>query len=199
MWAWALGYSALTGAFAVVAVAHVIHQVGVVMRVHRDLIRVDLFRLDPLYAFANLTAVTGIAGLLGLAYGVASLILVGGVRLSVVEIAAVGAQIPIAVAVFVVPLLGLHGRIQAEKDRRHTEAGETLETTVAELHRRIRAGEFERMSQLNDALAAATSAHATIAKISTWPWRPETLRGFISAIGLPVLIWVITAVLARVI
>jgi hypothetical protein len=199
MWLWALVYAAVASAIAYAVVAHVVHQVGIVVRVHRELVRVDLFRLDPLYAFANLTSWTGISIVGALAYGVASLILVGGVRFSIVALAAFTAVIPVAVAVFVFPLLGLHGRIQAEKERRRAEAGEALETAVAELHLRIRSGDFERMSQLHDALAAATSAHATVSKISTWPWRPETLRGFISAVGLPILIWTITALLARVI
>jgi hypothetical protein len=103
----------------------------------------------------------------------------------------------IATASFVVPLRGLHDRISAEKARHRALAGETLAATVAEVQARIRAGEYGRMSPLSDALAAATSAAASIARISTWPWRPETLRGFASAVALPVLLWTITALLGR--
>ena len=199
MWVWALTYTAVTAALTAGAFAHAVHQVGIVIRVHRELVRVDLFRLDPLYAFANLTSLIGISSLAGTAFTVGALTLVGGVQFSVLEFAWFGAIIPIAVGVFVGPLLGLHGRIEAEKERRHAQAGEALETTVTEIHRRIHSGDFDRMSQLNDALAAATSAYGTISKISSWPWRPETLRGFVTAVGLPILLWAITAVLGRVI
>jgi len=198
MWVWVLAYIPLTAALPAAATAYVVHLVRVVMRVHRDMVRVDLFRLDPLYAFSNLTALLGIASLAGVAYAVGALFVVG-VRFTALELAWFGAIIPVAIVVFVAPLLGLHGRIEAEKARRHTEAGEALNTAVAELNRRLRSGDFEQMGQLNDALAAATSAHATISKISTWPWRPETFRGFLSAIGLPILLWLITALLARLI
>jgi hypothetical protein len=44
---------------------------------------------------------------------------------------------------------------------------------------------------------AATSGIETINHFSTWPWRPETLRGFLSAVALPIVIWVITLYLGR--
>jgi hypothetical protein len=198
-WVWAFGFTTTIASITTAVTAHIVHQVGIVMRVHRDLVRVDVFRLDPLYAFANLTSLLGIAMVAGTAYGVGSLVFASEGQFSIVDFAWFGAVIPLAVAVFVVPLLGLHGRIAAEKDRRRGEAGETLETVVAEVNRRIRSGDFERMSPLNDALAAATSAQVTISKVSTWPWRPETLGGFVSAIGLPILLWLITALLGRLI
>jgi hypothetical protein len=61
LWVWVLVYSPLVDALTAAAVVHGVHQVRVVMGVHRDLVRVDLFRLDPLYAFSNLTAILGIA------------------------------------------------------------------------------------------------------------------------------------------
>jgi hypothetical protein len=168
------------------------------MRVHRDLVRVNLFRLDPLYGFSNLTAQLGILILAGTACAAGALTIVG-VRFTTLELAWFGAAIPLAVVVFVVPLLGLHRRIEAEKARRHTDAGDALDGAIRELHRRLQTDDFEGMGELNAGISAATSAYATIARISTWPWRPETMRGFASAVALPIALWLITAFLGRVI
>ncbi len=105
----------------------------------------------------------------------------------------------IAVASFVGPLIGLHARIVAEKDRRLAAANGTLETAVLEVDRRIALGAYDLMPAAKDALEAAKSAVSTIRSVSTWPWRPETFRGFISALVVPVVVWVITALLANVI
>ena len=37
----------------------------------------------------------------------------------------------------------------------------------------------------------------TVGRISTWPWAPTTLTGFVSALLLPVLLWVIQRLLTR--
>jgi hypothetical protein len=198
MWLWVLIYNPVVDALTAASIAFGLHQIHVVMRVHRDLVRVDLFRLDPLYGFSNLTAQLGILILAGTACGVGALTIVG-VRFTTLELAWFGAAIPLAIVAFVVPLLGLHRRIEAEKARRHTEAGVALDGAVRELHRRLRSGDFEGMGELNSGISAATSAYATISKVSTWPWRPETLRGFASAVALPIVLWLITSMLGRVI
>jgi hypothetical protein len=188
---------AFSNAIGLAFAVHTIHQLRVVTRIHASKVRIDIFRLDPLYEFANLTAWTGIAIFGTIIYGVGSLALVSGVQFSPVDIAQFVAFAGLAVGCFFVPLLGLHGRIVEEKARRRSEAGGVLEAAVAEVETRIRAADYEGMSQVNDGLAAATSAVTTISRVSTWPWRPDTIRGFASAIALPIVIYVITALISR--
>lgn len=183
--------------------AHAIHQLRIVARVHRDLIRIDLFHLDPLYSFSSLTARTGAAIVGFVVYGIGGLSLLSGRLVGFGAQAVVGTTtvvilLLVAIACFLVPLLGLHGQIRDERDRRRAEANAAVDGTVGEIEARIAAREFDRMGPLADAMTASTAAVAAISRISTWPWRPETLRGFISALGLPILIWTITALLARV-
>jgi len=191
---------ALTTALAFGFVAHAIHQLRLVTRVHRDIARVDIFRLDPLYAFASLTAWTGISVLAFGVFGFGTLSLVGGgINFSAVDVATMAGLCAVAAVLFVVPLIGLHGRIQVEKARQRAAAGESMTAAVAELHRRMASGLFEKSKEVSDAIAAATSAYTTISKIPTWPWRQETLRAFLGAAGLPIVLWAVTAVLGRVI
>jgi hypothetical protein len=177
--------------------AHTIHQLRVVTRIHAQNVRVDLFRLDPLYAFASLTAWTGIAILATMVYGVGALYVVSSALYSIVDFALFLSFIALAIGSFLLPLLGLHARIQEAKDRHRAAAGEALATAIREVETHIAARDYSGMSELSDGVAAATSAVNTISRVSTWPWRPDTIRGFVGAIGLPVLIYAITAVISR--
>jgi len=194
---WEVALTSLTYAAVFGLTAHALHQLQLVTRVHRDAVRVELFQLEPLYSFANLTSWTGIILVALATYSIGTLSFVAGIEFSAVDLVTISGLVVFAVASFVVPLLGLHSQIGAEKAERRAAAAMTLATVVNEVQTRIRAAGYEQMSQLNDALAAATSALATISKVSTWPWRPETVRGFFGAVGLPVLIWTITAFLGR--
>jgi len=60
-----------------------------------------------------------------------------------------------------------------------------FETLTGELHRRIDARELQDMEQLNVALSSLELERNTLAKISTWPWQPETIRWLITALVLP--------------
>ena len=81
-------------------------------------------------------------------------------------------------------------RLTAEADRR-------FEATLKRLHQRLDTDSFERMDELNKALASLVIERDTLARLSTWPWRPETLRGFLTSVALPVVVWYVTSVLGR--
>ena len=118
-------------------------------------------------------------------------------ELAPTDVVTFGFLLVVAIACFIVPLLGLHDRIGDEKDRRLAEANVTLATALAEVHRRIAAGEIDAAGRLNDAVAAANAAVLAVSRVSTWPWRPETLRGFLSAVLLPIGLWLMFELLRR--
>jgi len=178
--------------------AHVVHQLRVVDRLHRRHVRVDLFRLEPLYSFATLTARTGMTliGVAALGFAAVSLVM-PGLRLSAADLSSAIVLVAVAIACFVAPLLSLHDRIVEEKDRRLGEANGTLAATLAELRRRVAAGEIDEAAKLNDAVAAANSSVLVVARVSTWPWRPETVRAFAGAVLLPIALWIVFELLRR--
>jgi hypothetical protein len=69
---------------------------------------------------------------------------------------------------------------------------------LAELYRGIDRGSPRTSDRINSSLAALERGRAAIERVPTWPWRPETLRGLIAAILLPVAIWLIQFALQRV-
>lgn len=54
------------------------------------------------------------------------------------------------------------------------------------------------MDNWNKALANLVIERDTLEKISTWPWGRGTLTGFLTALILPILLWIITRILERV-
>lgn len=55
------------------------------------------------------------------------------------------------------------------------------------------------MKDVTDALAGLEVVRGTIERLPTWPWPPALLRGFLSAIILPVVVYLLTRVAAGVV
>jgi len=190
--------SVVTDVMLLGLLAHIAHQLRVVIRVHGH-VRIDLFHLEPLYAFSTLTARTGLA-LLGLVAGliVALSVTIGNFLLvGAPDIALTAGIVALGIACFFVPLLGLHSRIADVKAARRAEADATLSTVIDAVRSRVAAGDLEGAAKLKDALLAADSSVLAIHRISTWPWRTETLRGFVSAVLLPVILFLVYETLRR--
>ena len=179
-------------------VIHIVHQLQLVDRIHRRIGSIDLFALEPLYAFARLTALTGVTLIAVVVGGWAWVtVLISSFELATSDYLAFGVLLVVAVASFILPLLGLHARLEDERDRKLAEAHAALSTALAEVRRRIAAGDLDGAARINDAVAAANTGVQVVSRVSTWPWRPETLRGFLSAVLLPILLWVVITVLGR--
>ena len=65
-----------------------------------------------------------------------------------------------------------------------------------EIYRRIDARQFDTTKVVSDALAGVTDLRKRVVDIPTWPWRPQVFSGFVSALLLPVAIFLITRALA---
>lgn len=195
----ALGTSVLTDVVLVGFLAHVVHQLRVVARLHRELVTVDLFHLGPLYAFSTLTARTGVF-LIGMTTGLiaAFAVTIGGfIFTGPADLLLIVAIFGVAIACFLLPLLGLHDRIVDEKQAQLAKAQATLSAAVEGVRSRIAAGDLEGAAKVKDALLAADTSVAAITRISTWPWRTETLRGFVSAVLLPIGLFLVYELLRR--
>ena len=51
------------------------------------------------------------------------------------------------------------------------------------------------MEQIHLAIAGLDAERAILEKISTWPWRTETLTGFLSATILPIMLLLIQIII----
>jgi cell division protein FtsL len=183
---------------AVVAVStfQAIHQLRMVGRVYDLVGKIALLRAKPLYAFSQLTARTGASFLL-LTYYVAAVRPDLVSRSPALE-ALLVAMIPTAVACFVLPLRGMHRRLATEKDRALAEVASRFETVFARLHERVDQEVLTDADKFNLQITSLSAEREVLARVSTWPWEPATLTGFLTTLVLPVFLWVIQRVLERV-
>jgi hypothetical protein len=184
-----LGYSMAPAAFV-----HTLRQLRLVARIHREATSIDPFDRGPVYAFSRLTVLTGLGYVL---VGYYSLTVNGAFSAgNLIAVAALAISIIVGVATFVVPLWGIHERLVDEKAILVRGVDDRVGRIAAEMYRRIDAGEFDGSKVMSDALAGVTTHRERIQRLPTWPWPPQLLRGFVSALILPLVIYVLTRVVS---
>jgi hypothetical protein len=159
--------------------------------------RVNLFKPEPLYAFSRLTLRAAI-GLIAIAT-FQLLVVPAEINAAPETIAWLGMILVAAAAAFVLPLSGIHDRIVAEKRLLEAAAGDRIEATIRRRHRSVDADDASADDHLGKRLAALVQERDFLARLPTWPWEATTARAFASAILLPILIWLLTRLLGRVV
>lgn len=107
-------------------------------------------------------------------------------------------MVPTAVACFVLPLRSMHQKLDAEKSRLLGLVGSRMQALFDRLHQRVDQGIFTDAGELHQQIASLVTERDVLARMSTWPWDPATLTGFVSALVLPAFLWVLQRVLERV-
>jgi hypothetical protein len=64
------------------------------------------------------------------------------------------------------------------------------------MYARIDAGAFDSTKVINDSLGGLTALRDRIAHLPTWPWEPQLFRGFVSALLLPIVLFLLTRVIS---
>jgi hypothetical protein len=116
---------------------------------------------------------------------------------SIVDVVLLVLVFAASIVLFVLPLNGMHRRLVREKGRQLSESDQRFEAVAARLHQQINSGTFSDVDALTKAMTGLVVESDRLKKISTWPWRADTVRGLASSIALPVLLWLITTVLSR--
>ncbi len=101
-------------------------------------------------------------------------------------------------ASFVLPLSGMHERLVDEKNRLLAAVGSRLNGTFDLLHTSVDTQSLDQTDKINQTIASLKAERDILADLPTWPWQPETPRVFLTAVVLPVVVWVLTALLERV-
>jgi len=173
---------------------HIYHQLRTIEEILDRQVKLDLFQVRPLFAFSRLTGLTA-ASLVLLLYG--WVVLTPEILSDPFSIAIVLAITACGVAVFLLPLAGVHARLTRERDTRLDHANHLIETASAELHRRVEGGELDDMDEMYKALAGLDLERSLLRTLPTWPWQGDTLRLLVSALGLPLGLWLIQFFIGR--
>jgi hypothetical protein len=183
---------ALVGVF----VARTARLLQLVSQIQARATAVDLFQPSPLYAFSNLTVRVAIVVLTVVV--VSSLLPASATdQPPAVELATVIVEIAFASVVFIAPLLGMHQRILAEKLRLLDACGSRMKRAIEELNGSVDARDDNRAEAINQNLSSLALERAEIERMSTWPWRLGTLGAFLAAVAVPILAWLATRLLER--
>ncbi len=197
-----VGLNAISLGVIGAVIYHTFHQLRLVSHIFANRAIVNLFDISPLYAFSGLTSKTAV-GFLILNY----MWNMTAPQQLITTSAGIAMGFFFAentIIIFLWPLLGIHRRLVQEKQRLLRESSQLLEATIAELHGLVNAGESRSIDELH---ARAQFLHVTMScleieqgkltGIPTWPWRPGTLRGVVTALLLPLLVYFLQYVLQR--
>ena len=165
-----------------------------VMRIHREATEVDVFDRAPLYAFSRLTVFAALGVVAAVYYTLTfnAAYQVGNVP----SLAFLGVAFLIGLAAFVVPLWGIHVRIVREKEALLRDVERRVNSIANELYRDIDSGSMDTASKFTALLTSLGSLRERIEHLPTWPWPPNLFRGFITALLLPIAIFILTRVIS---
>ena len=183
---------ALVGMIAAACwVIQAIRQARTIDRIHALTKRLNLYRRDPVYSFSTLTLRAALGLLLGVySYLFLSLSLGLAANPNAIDALAMGFGIALALAIFFLPLSRMHGRLAGEKRRLLLELDDRYTRLAERFNQQIDKGKFNELDAETRAIASLAAQREMLAKISTWPWRPETLRSLLSTVALPVVLYV---------
>jgi hypothetical protein len=173
---------------------HTIVQLRLVNTIYSDHTRINLYDLRPLYAFSRLTASTA-AALVLMTYG--WMWLNPELLKDAVGLAGTASFTALAVGVFVWPLVGAHRLMEAEKGSLLGEIDRQFEAVFAQFNQRLRDGDHSATDALNGTIVSLEIQQRKIEAIPTWPWRPETVRSVLTAIGLPLAVRVLQLIVEQ--
>jgi hypothetical protein len=193
---------------AFVSLYLLVRQLRLVARLHHSVARVDLLQPAPLHAMARLTARGAI---ILLAFQLVALLplpnVADNVRFFITLFFVPFMVVPIAG--FFVPLRGMQSLLQREKRRRLAEVSSRIDSTIGSLHLTVdeetggpRDAEQLRVAQLridglNKALTSLLQERDFLSRLPTWPWDTSTLRAVVSAVAVPILLFVVTTAINR--
>lgn len=164
-----------------------------VARLHREARHIDLLSPDPVHAFSSLTAAVGMSIV---AITTLSVTTDPQTHATTAGLILTGILVTMSLACFILPLWGMHRRLQQEQARLAGEVGERIETTLQRLYVNVDEDQPGATEQ-RDRLLALVAARDMVDRLSTWPWRAETPRWLLSALVIPLAIWGATRFLER--
>jgi hypothetical protein len=171
-----------------VSIFYLYWKLSAVSKLHDAATRLNLYDWQPLFAFSNLTyRIAVIAIILVTSFVVVFPALIQ----NPLGLATVAVSYLAILALFALPLAGLHGRLVREKERVQGEVRHRIQEAVEALHRKVDAADLTQMQAMRDQLTALIMEEDYLVKLRTWPWSPGMLNRLIALVALPILIFLI--------
>ena len=199
LWIFVAATTVINGVFFAALVLVVVRMMAIIVRIHAGATAISIF--DPVShsAFARLTLRASVGLALPVYVFTLYQVLTGkadeGITIPV--LVTVVSLVGGAVGVFFIPLAGIHQRLVRQKSGLIAAVLSRLGSTTREVHAKADSGDLTKIGDLEALTNVLVAERDAVRKLSTWPWEAETLRAFLSSIGLPILVWFVTTLLGR--
>lgn len=198
--AWLL--SALFGitsySLAPVMIYHAVRQLNLVTKAYELIDEVNVFHQQPLYAFSGLTMRTAL--LLVVQVYITYL----GERIydpssteDLINFALSVVIIPLSLVIFALPLWGIHQRLADAKAGVLEENSTHIASTRGKLYTAIDHQKFSDVTGFDGAMSSLYKEREQLKAITTWPWAAGAFRNFLSAVLLPMVLWLLQTLAGR--
>lgn len=159
--------------------------------------RIDPFNQRPLYGFSRYTARLGVLAFVVILLSFADPTAYAAYS-NTVLIAYFSFFVVLILLTFYLPLSGAHRRLASEKDRLLQEVNSHIATILARIHSAaFEQQDYQDVGGMRTVLSALREEEQIIQALSTWPWRPATIRELLSALFLPIVLVLIREVVTR--
>ena len=156
---------------------------------------IDLFNLRPLYGFSSYTAALGIMFFTSIALST----LDPTAYKSQVVFLFSAAIVPIILLMFYLPLSGVHRHLVSEKERLLQEANSRIASILDRIHSAaFEQQDYEGVAGMRAVYSILKEEEETVQGVRTWPWRPGTLTGLLSALFLPILLALVRDIISKI-
>jgi len=184
--------------FAPILLYHSFRQLNLVTRAYRMVREINLFHLQPLYAFSGLTMASSFFWILILNMTILDNFVFepsSGMADILLSFAFNTPLLFLAFATFLLPLWGIHRRIQNKKEAELEKNGVQIEKVHQTLYSHLKKNDYKKGNELEKSLSSLYKMREQIEKVPTWPWAPGTLRGLLGTVLLPIALWLIQRLL----
>lgn len=177
-----------------ILVYRLVRQTRMVSRIYQLIQNVDLYNLGPIYALSSFMGRASLILLFILYSNLAadpSNLEIGGFLQGSLAISIV------ALAGFILPLLGINRRLVAAKAKLMQETGSQVRRAFDRLNKEQASKSLANIGNIRQLVDAVIRKREYVQSIPTWPWQSGTLRNLLLGVFLPLLIWTIQQVLLR--
>lgn len=190
--------SGITAIFLIL-IYHTIRQLRLIGAINDRIVGIDLFDQAPLYALSRLTSTTAIGFIVLLLPSLFLLPSTADVSYVIISVAWYSFAVLIAGAAFLLPLRGVHERLVNSKRSLQSEVGRRLSATLVQIHDGVDAQDSNATQAAHQALATLMAERELVNRVPTWPWSVSALTGFLSAVLLPIVLFLVQQRLSRII
>jgi hypothetical protein len=183
---------------APVIVYHGIRQLGLIRKAYSLVDVVSIYHQQPLYAFSGVTMRT--AGYFFLMVYISYLgefLYDASASEAALNVVLSAIMIPISVFIVLIPLLGIHRRLADAKLDALEKNSDHIEKTQTLLHDAIDKKNYTKIKGVDGALASLYRVQDQLKTIATWPWPAGAFRNFLSAVLIPMILWLLQNLVNR--